>query len=109
VCIDKYQTNNAVDMGKPAVFSNTLRKTYTYSTWRNAELHKVKVGGKCIYHHGLMGQKMTIFVVCLITSENESLFSNVFRQPGAKRGVFPLLLAVSRCGKRWDTFQYEFS
>jgi hypothetical protein len=58
-------------MGKPAIYSNTRKKqTYTYSTWRNAEFHNVKVGGKSIYHHGLKGQNITIFVVCYITLEN---------------------------------------
>jgi len=48
-------------MGKPAVYSNTRKKTYKYSTRRNAEFYNVKVGGTGIYHHGLKGQKITIF------------------------------------------------
>lgn len=56
-------------MRKPAVYSNT-RKKYTYSIWRNAEFNDVKVGGTGDYYHGLKGQKITIFLVCLITSEN---------------------------------------
>jgi len=56
-------------MRKPAVYSNS-RKKYTYSIWRKAEFRNVKVDGTGNCHHGLKTEKVTIFVVCLFTSEN---------------------------------------
>ena len=47
----------------PLFILKLFKKTYTYSTWRNAEFRNVKVGGTGIYHYGLKGQNMTIFYV----------------------------------------------